>query len=342
MSPVSRSRYPDGFVLRFSAGTLRHRAASRGEGGKRRSQDAQFPLFDGSLYGLTVLIWGTTWIALKYQVGSVAPELSVGYRFALAAVLVFAWALAARQRLAFGWRVHMLLAAMGACMFCFNFYFFYHAAAYLTSGLLAVIFSLVVVLNIVNGRLLLGRRATPRTLLAAGFGIAGIVTLFWPEVRSFDLADAGTLGLLLSLAGTLCFSLGNMASARAQTMGLPVLSCNAWGMAYGALIMFALALAGGASFTFDTGLPYVVSLLYLALFGSVLAFAAYLTLLGRIGADRAAYATVLFPLVALAISTLVEDYVWTFQAVTGVALVLGGNLLILLGLRRKVPRAAAE
>jgi drug/metabolite transporter (DMT)-like permease len=300
------------------------------------------PLFNGGLYGLTVLIWGTTWIAMKHQVGIVAPELSVGYRFAIAAALVFVWALLARQRLRFAWRQHLLLAAMGLCMFSFNFYFFYCAAAYLTSGLLAVVFSLTVVLNIVNGRILLGRRASPRTLVAAALGLAGIVALFWPEVHRFDLADSGTLGLLLSLLGTLCFSLGNIASARAQALGLPVLSCNAWGMAYGAVAMFALSLIGGAPFTFDPALPYVTSLLYLAVCGSVMAFGAYLTLLGRIGADRAAYATVLFPLVALAISTVVEDYAWTPMALAGVALVLAGNLLVLLAARRAVPPVPAE
>jgi len=301
------------------------------------------PLFNVSLYAITVLIWGTTWIALKFQVGSVAPELSVAYRFAIASAIVFGWALATRQRLRFAWRSHLLLAVMGAFLFSFNFYFFYRAAAFMTSGLLAVVFSLAVVLNIINGRLLLGRRAAPRTLAAAALGLAGIVALFWPEVERFDLADAGTAGLLLSLAGTLCFSLGNMASARAQLLGLPIVSCNAWGMAYGSLIMFVLALVGGAPFTFDPSPSYSAALLYLAIFGSVFGFGAYLTLLGRIGADRAAYATVLFPLVALAISTLVEDYVWTPVALIGVALVLGGNLLVLLpGRRPALPQAASD
>lgn len=298
-------------------------------------------MFNASLYGLTVLIWGTTWIAIKYQVDGVAPELSVAYRFALAAAVVFVWALVARQRLRFALRTHVLLMVMGACMFCFNFYFFYLAANHLTSGLLAVVFSTASVMNIINGWLLLGRRSTPRTLLGAALGIAGVAALFWPEVRAFDLADAGVAGLLLSLLGTLCFSLGNMTSVRAQAEGLPILACNAWGMAYGALIMFALAAVVGAPLTFDTGFPYVASLLYLAIFGSVLAFGAYLTLLGRIGADRAAYATVLFPIVALAISTVFEDYRWTTEALAGAALVLIGNVLVLTRKRPKPGQAAA-
>lgn len=298
-------------------------------------------MFNVSLYVTTVLIWGTTWIAIEYQIGVVSPALSVAYRFALAAALVFGWAWLAGHRLRFPRRTHGLLLAMGLCLFSTNFFLFYHAAAYLTSGLLAVVFSLAVPLNIVNGWVLLGRRSTPRTLLGAALGVAGIVALFWPEVGSFDLGDSGFLGLLLSLAGTFCFSLGNIASARAQALELPVLSCNAWGMAYGAIFMTLLAFAGGASFEFDPRLPYVVSLLYLAVFGSVLAFGAYLTLLGRIGADRAAYATVLFPLVALLISTLVEGYTWTPVALAGVVLVLCGNLLVLLPARSKISNAAA-
>ena len=298
--------------------------------------------FNLGLYAATVLFWGTTWIAMKYQAGVVAPELSVAYRFTVAASVVFLWAAAVRQPLRFAPRQHLLLAAMGLCMFSFNFYFFYRAAAFVTSGLLAVVFSLVVVLNILNGWLLLRRRPAPRTLIAATLGVAGIVVLFWPDLRRFDLADEGSLGLLLALTGTLCFSLGNMASARAQMQGLPVLSSNAWGMAYGALAMYLLSLLGRAPFAFDTGLTYVAGLLYLALCGSVLAFGAYLTLLGRIGADRAGYATVLFPLVALAISTVVEDYRWTPLSLAGVGLVLAGNLLVLLRPRQKLPPVAAE
>lgn len=298
--------------------------------------------FNASLYGITVLIWGTTWIAISYQVGTVAPELSVGYRFVIAAALVFVWALILRQSLRFAWRTHLLLAAMGFCLFSVNFYLFYQAAAYLTSGLLAVVFSTASVMNIVNGRILLGRRSEPRTLLGALLGICGVALMFWPEVQSFDLADAGVAGLLLSLGGTFCFSLGNIASARAQAQGLPVISCTAWGMAYGALAMCTLALVNGAELTLDPRPAYVISLLHLAVFGSVLAFGAYLTLLGRIGADRAAYATVLFPLVALAISTVVENYVWTPAALVGVVLVLAGNFLVLLRPGAKVRRAAAE
>jgi drug/metabolite transporter (DMT)-like permease len=321
-------------------------AASIQARGKRPPPMRNSPLFNLGLYGATVLFWGTTWIAMKYQVGPVAPELSVAYRFTLATVVVFLWARLTRQRLGFGLRVHGLLAAMGLCMFSFNFYFFYQAAAFVTSGLLAVVFSMTVVLNIINGRILLGRRAAPRTLAAAALGVAGIVVLFWPEVSHFDLAgvgaDDGSLGLLLALTGTLCFSLGNMASARAQMLGLPVLSCNAWGMAYGAAAMYLLALIGGAPFVLDSAPSYLAGLFYLALCGSVLAFGAYLTLLGRIGADRAAYATVLFPLVALAISTVVEDYAWTPTALAGVALVLAGNLLVLLRPRGARPQVAAE
>ncbi len=281
------------------------------------------------LFGATVLIWGTTWIAIKYQVGLVPESVSVAYRFALAAVLIFLWVWARRLPLRFAVRDHAFMAGQGLCIFSTNFYLFYRAAEHLTSGLLAVIFSLAVVMNIVNGAIFLRVRPDLRTLLGAACGLLGMTVVFWPEFAGFSLANASSLAVLTALAATYSFSLGNIVALRNQKAGLPVLPSSAYGMAYGAAAMALLALISGEAFLFDPRPAYVGSLLYLALFGSVLAFACYLVLLGRIGAGRSAYVTVLFPIIALALSTVFEDFTWTTGATAGVALILFGNVLVL-------------
>lgn len=289
------------------------------------------------LYAATVLIWGTTWIAIAFQVGEVPVMLSVFYRFALAAGLLLLW-LALRGRLRrLGARDHLLCALQGLCVFCLNFYFFYTAAAYITSGLIAVVFSMAVLFNAANGVLFFRQAITPRLLLAAALGLVGMLCLFWPEIRREALGSGVLLGLGCALLGTYGFSLGNMLSLRHQRRGLDLLSTNAYAMAYGALLMLALVLASGTPFTLDTSPSYLGALVYLAVFGSVVGFGTYFALVGRIGAGPAAYATLLFPVVALGISTLVEDYRWTPLALTGLVTILVGNAVMFYRPRARMP-----
>jgi len=162
-------------------------------------------------------------------------------------------------------------------------------------------------------------------ILGAGLGIAGIATIFWAEVSGVgDNADTWR-GLWMCLLATWFASIGNIVSARNQRNAIPVIQTNVWGMAYGAGIIAIYALLSGAQFNYDPTFSYSLSLLYLSIFGSILAFGCYLTLVGRIGADKAAYAAVLFPVIALGLSTLFEDYQWTLRALFGFALVLLGN-----------------
>lgn len=294
------------------------------------------------LYGLTVLIWGSTWLAIKYQLGVVPPEVSVIYRFAIAAALLFGWAAWRRAPLRFDARAHALLALLGLFIFSANYFLFYLATAHLTTGLIAVIFSTAVIMNIANGALFLRRRADHRVLLGAALGLSGMAVVFWPELARFSFSGGAGLAIVLSLAGTLLFSLGNMVSARAQAAGLPLLSSTAYAMAYGTGLLVLLALARGSPFLFDASPAYVGSLLFLAVPGSAVGFLCYLGLLGRIGADRAAYVTVLFPIVALMLSTLFEDFRWSAASLLGVALILGGNALVLTRPRPKPVLAAAE
>ncbi|WNG25197.1 DMT family transporter [Cystobacter fuscus] len=281
------------------------------------------------LYTVTVLIWGSTWLAIKMQLGGVHPAASIIYRFSLAAVLMFAWVLSRGLPLRFKPKDHFFMALVGALMFSTNFLCFYMASAYLTSGLVAVIFSMSLLLNIVNGMLFFRRKVASSVLVGAACGLAGILLVFWPELARFNLDSNSGRGIALSLMGTLLFSLGNMASARNSAAGLPTQSSTAYGMAYGALLLTLFALVQGVELRFDFSPRYMGSLLYLALFGSVVAFGSYLTLLGRIGAERAAYATVLFPMIALGLSTVFEGFVWTPRALLGVLLALVGNAIVL-------------
>jgi drug/metabolite transporter (DMT)-like permease len=157
----------------------------------------------------------------------------------------------------------------------------------------------------------------------------GIVLVFWPQLISFSLSDQGALGLVMSVVSTFMASLGNIISARHQQNNLPVIQTNAYGMAYGAVIIGAISLISGKTFSFEMSLSYVGSLFYLSLFGTVIAFGCYLKLIGKIGADRAAYATMLFPIVALGISTVYEGYQWAPHNIIGMAVVLIGNWLVL-------------
>ena len=288
-------------------------------------------------YTITVLIWGSTWLAIKFQLGTVDPILSVAYRFALATLMLFAWCLLRRLPMRFSRREHLFVALQGMLLFAINYLLFYLAELKIASGLAAVVFSTIVIMNLLNGRLFLGTAVELQVLLGGASGLAGLVLMFWPEMAAVNFSGPVITGLLLSFAATYLASLGNIISARNQRMRLPVVQTNAYGMAYGALCMTLMAFAADVPLTIDWSPPYLLSLFYLALFGSVIAFGCYLSLVGRIGPGRAAYATLLFPVVALALSTFWEGYQWTVAGVSGILLILGGNYLAL-ARRRTVPR----
>jgi drug/metabolite transporter (DMT)-like permease len=281
-----------------------------------------------ALYLTTVLIWGTTWIALKLQLGPVPIPWSIAYRFALAAAVIFAW-LAWTGRLARPrGRAMGLIAAQGLCLFCLNFICFLNASRYIPSGLVAVLFSTATIWNALNARLFLKRPLAGHVLAGGGLGLVGLVAIFWPEWSRQTGSPDALLGLALGLAGTLCFSAGNMLSTALQREGHTPLVTNAWGMSIGAGVLSVGCLATGVPLAFDPSATYVGALLYLAIPGSVIGFTAYLTLVGRLGPERAAYCTVLFPVVALNVSAWVEGYAWTWPAVVGLVLVMAGNVLV--------------
>ena len=205
---------------------------------------------------------------------------------------------------------------------------FLHASRWIASGLVAVCFSTAPLLNALNGRVFQNKALSPQVLAGSALGVTGLLLLFGSEVAK-DLARPETLwGLGLALAGTYCFSLGNLLSGAMQRQGQTPVQTNAWAMLVGASLVAAYALANGQPPTFDTSATYVGAWLYLAIPGSVIGFTAYLTLVGRLGADRAAYCTVLFPLVALNVSAWLEGYTWTPAALFGLGLVAAGNVAV--------------
>jgi drug/metabolite transporter (DMT)-like permease len=281
------------------------------------------------LYLIAVLIWGSTWFAIEFQLGVVAPEVSIVYRFLFAAAILFVWCKSKGQSLRFGLRAHRWFAVMGLLMFCLNYILAYRAQIHITSALAAIAFSSMLWMNILNARLLFGTKVAGRIYLGAALGIGGIIVLFGPQVSEVSLSDGVLFGSILALLGALMASFGNMASQAAQKEKLPVMPSNAWSMLYGALLTGLFALLQGHEWVIDTSAAYVLSLAYLTIFGSVIAFWAYLTLLGRIGAHRAGYTSVMFPVVALILSTVFEGLVLDATFIAGFTLVLGGNLLVL-------------
>ena len=281
------------------------------------------------LYATVVLIWGSTWLAITYQIGVVAEEVSVAYRFALGSVSLFIYAALSRRKVHIPWNSYGYVVLMGALMFSVSYLFVYHGAAYIPSGLVAVIFSLIVVTNALFERVFFKTLFEGRLLFASLLGVIGVVLIFWPEISKFSLQDQAMMGVLLVTMSVLVASLGNMTAIINTNRGLPVVAVNAHAMAWGALFSAAVAILFGRPFNFLFEFEYIASLAYLSVFGSAIAFGCYLALLRTIGSTRASYSSVLFPIVALLISTFVEDYQWSTMAVSGIVFIIAGNWLAL-------------
>jgi drug/metabolite transporter (DMT)-like permease len=299
----------------------------------RQALDRPFDPTDYGLYGLTIMAWSLSWYAIVLQVGTVANEVNLVWRFAIATLLMFIWVVWSGRRLRFSLSDHLRFAALGVLLFSSNFLFFYYGAFYLASGLLSVVFSLASVINLLLAAVIMRQRPSPRILAGGVLGFSGIALMFWPEIARQDVSGAALFGLALCICGTLSFCFGNLVSASAQKKGIPLVPMNAWGMLYGTGWAAFLAVLFGRDFIIEPTAPYLGSLVFLAVISTVVAFAAYLTLLGRIGAARAGYATVIFPVFALLVSTFLENYQWTPFALAGLVLVAAGNVMVIRGAR---------
>ena len=291
-----------------------------------------------TLYAIVVLIWGTTWFAIKFQLGDVAEEWSVAYRFAIASLCLFAYARMRDERLSLPAGQYWPVIVMGALMFSISYVLVYFGSNYITTGLVAVLFSLIVICNGILERIFYGTPLDGRLVLASVVGLSGTALVFWPEVADAEMAGNAITGVLFTLTSVVVAALGNMAAIRGTRNGWSVVVINAHAMAWGAIVSTVIALLLERPISFSLAPGYVTSLLFLAIFGSSIAFGCFLVLLKQLGSARSSYVSVIFPIVALLISTLFEDYRWSLTALTGVLLIVSGNWL---ALTRTPPRPDA-
>lgn len=281
------------------------------------------------LYVVTVLVWGSTWLAIEFQLGEVPVEVSLVYRFAIAALIMWVYCVSSGISLRFARRDHFFIVLLALGNFSTNYLFMYLAQGYLTSAMASIAFSTILLMNIVNTRLFFGRKIAPRIYIGAIIGICGIATLFWDDLQGLDFSGQSAIGLGLVLVGTLIASLGNMTSVRNSNHGLNIFAVNAWGMLYGTIALIVYANIQGSEFIFSYQTSYIASLLFLSVFGTVIAFGCYFILLRDLGPEKATYLMVLFPIVAVGLSSVFEGFILSQNILAGFGLVLLGNLIVL-------------
>ena len=281
-------------------------------------------------FTIVTLIWSSTWLVIRHQLGIVPPSWSIAYRFAIAGAAMFAYALATRTPLRLALRDHAFAAIVGVALFAINFNFVYRAEARITSGLVALVFALLVVPNAVFARIFLGQGVSRRFFAGSAIAIGGLSLLFWHELMKAPAGpSAVATGIALTLAAIFFASIANVMQATARAKRLPTPAMLAWGMTYGALADAIFAWVTTGPPVIDTGIGYVAGVLYLGLAASALAFPLYFGVIQAIGPGRAAYSSVLVPVLAMTLSTVFEGYVWGWQAAAGVALVMAGLVIAL-------------
>lgn len=275
------------------------------------------------------LAWGTTWFAITKQLGVVDPVVSIAYRFALAALLLFAWGALRREKLALNRAQHAAAFGVGLFTFAVDYSFVYWAEERVTSAVVAVVFAAMAFVNLAVFRVAFGQRAPLMAWGAAGLGVVGVALLSWEEVVSANMSLRALTGIGLTLAGVCAAAIGNVYARRGEMAGAGVIASTGWSMAYGAGLLALFAVISGKTWAFEFTAPYILSLLHLSVVGSVIAFALYYGLARRRGYATASYISALTPPVAMFVSALFEDKSWGVLALGGVALVLAGQVLLL-------------
>lgn len=281
------------------------------------------------LFFAAVAIWGTTWIAITFQIDATSPEVGVPLRFTLAAAAAAAWCRWQGIPLALPWPTQRWLLVLGVTGFCVSYLLVYHAERYIVSGLVAVGYAAMPLVNMVVERGFFGTPLSRRVTAGGLLGLAGIALIFEPEFARAATDERLVVGATLTALAVLASSLANMVVLRNHRLGVDGWAPLALAMGWGAAAGWIYALATGAPLAIRWSWPFALSLVYLAVAGSVLAFAAYYVVVGRIGTARAAYVGVMSTVVALFISTFFEGYDWRWTTAVGIALAVAGNALAL-------------
>lgn len=293
--------------------------------------------FDYLLYGVIAFAWSTSWLPLKWQLGIVAPEVSIFWRFLAAGTLMMCFAIWRGENLRLPFAIHIRIAVLSLFLFSCNFTMFYYGGLGVSSGLLAVVFSTASLMVLIIKSSIDREWPEFQLVIAVIFGISGVSLIFLPE---FGNGHAPLISLVFCLIGTLIFSLGNILSGRLQSKKISVITANSWGMLYGAAFLAMISLLRGHSFMILPTWKYLGGLAWLSIISTVVAFTCYLTLVGRIGPGRASYITVIFPVMALFISQRAEAYEWTAFSVIGLILVIAGNTIMAKSAPISTPRSA--
>ena len=281
------------------------------------------------LFVVTLFCWSPTWYVIKFQLGFVDPLVSVFYRFLIAAVIIFIYLVIKRKRLKFSLTYHIWFLLFGICLYSLNYVFFYLSNTYLISAFPAVVFSTVVIMNILGEGFYFKKKPTLKTLIGATIGMIGIVIIFNEEIFNFSLTNGIHIGLFLALLGTFCASTGNMIHQRNLNNNFPLIQTIAYAMLYGSFITFLITQIKGAELLFEYSFTYIASLAYLSIVGSIFAFIFYLRLLEKVGAGRAGYVGVVMPVIALLISTIFENLQWQIDLIIGLPILMIGAVLVI-------------
>lgn len=281
-------------------------------------------------FAIITLIWGSTWLVIKTQLGVVPPSWSVAWRFLLGGSVMLAVCLATGRSLAIGWRGHLFAVFVAVMQFVLNFNLVYRAEQHLPSGLVALSFALLLVPNALLSAIFLGQRTTLRFAIGSLIGLTGVGMMVARDLVMPGADSAAILlGLALAFGGVLSASVANVMQASPLGRSLPLEGGLAWSMAYGGVFnaLVAWALAGPP--VIDWSPAYLAGVAYLGIVASAVAFSLYYALIRGLGAGRAAYNGVVVPVVAMALSTVFEAYVWTPLAVAGGALAMVGLVVAL-------------
>ena len=281
------------------------------------------------LFGIALFCWSPTWYVIKFQLGYVDPLVSVFYRFFSAAIIIFIYLIIKKKKLSFSLYYHIWFLFFGIGLYSLNYIFLYLSNAFLISAYPAIVFSTMIIMNILGEALYFKKKATVKTLVGATIGMIGILIIFNHEILNFNFDKGTHYGLFLALIGTFCASTGNMIHQRNLNQGFPLIETIAYAMLYGSLVTLLITQINGTKLLFEFTYTYIISLTYLSIVGSIFAFIFYLKLLKNIGPARSSYIGVVMPVIALIISTIFEGLEWQINLIIGLPILIIGAVLVI-------------